>query len=121
MATTDKLYRRRKFLIVEMSTEKPGTDMAEQQAGAARTATANIKDGPVMQSAVDVLSLMSAGSTITLKAKGDSIPNAVAVANIITKKMLRGNSEIQDIKLDTDAAPGIGKMLSTIEITLNRF
>ena len=80
-----------------------------------------IRNEPVMQSAIDVLSLISNKKQITLKAKGNSIPNAVAVANIITEKLLHGNSKVEKIKLDTDSKPGIGRMLSTIEITLNKF
>ena len=80
-----------------------------------------IRNEPVMQSAIDVLSLISNKKHITLKAKGNSIPNAVAVANIITEKLLHGNSKVEKIKLDTDSKPGIGRMLSTIEITLNKF
>ena len=79
-----------------------------------------IRNEPVMQSAVDVLSTLGNKKKIILRAKGNSIPNAVAVANIITEKMLRGNSKIEKITLDTDSAPGIGQMLSTIEIVLNK-
>ena len=79
-----------------------------------------IRSEPVMQSAVDVLSVLGKNKQITLRAKGNSIPNAVAVANIITEKMMKGNSKVEKINLDTDSAPGIGKMLSTIEIVLSR-
>jgi len=79
-----------------------------------------IHNDPVMQSAVDVLSSLGNKKQVILRAKGNSIPNAVAVANIITEKMLRGNSKVQKIKLDTESAPGIGRMLSTIEIILNK-
>ena len=75
-----------------------------------------IRNEPVMQLAVDVLPILGKKNKIILRAKGTSIPNAVAVANIITEKMLKGNSKIEKIKLDTDDAPGIGRMLSTIEI-----
>ena len=57
---------------------------------------------------------------IILRSKGNSIPNAVAVANIITEKMLNGNSNIEKITLDTVEAAGIGSMTSTIEIILNK-
>ena len=73
-----------------------------------------------MQSAIDVLSILGSTSQIILKARGNSIPNAVAVANIITEKMLKGNSKIQKITLDTVEAAGIGRMTSTIEIILNK-
>lgn len=75
---------------------------------------------PVMQSAVDVLTILGDKNLVTLKAKGDAIPNAVSVANIIIEKMMKGNSKIQKITLDTDAAAGIGKMTSTVEIILKK-
>ena len=78
----------------------------------------NIGNDPVMQSAIDVLSILGKKHRVILKSRGNSIPNAVAVANIITEKMLKGNSKIQKINLDTVAAPGIGSMTSTIEIIL---
>ena len=78
----------------------------------------NIGNDPVMLTAVDVLSKLMIKNQIILKARGQSIPNAVAVANIITEKMLKGNSEVQKINLDTVSAAGIGDMTSTIEIIL---
>lgn len=82
--------------------------------------TINIGNDPVMQSAIDVLSLLGNKNKVILKSSGNSIPNAVAVANIITEKMLKGNSKVQKITLDTVSAAGIGKMTSTIEIILNK-
>ncbi len=80
--------------------------------------TIQIGNYPVMESAIEVLTIWGEKNKIILKAKGDSIPNAVAVANIITEKMLKGNSHIQKINLDTVAAAGIGSMTSTVEIIL---
>jgi len=77
-----------------------------------------VEKKPVMLEAVDVLSMLSKSKKAILRAKGDSIPNAVAIANIITEKMLKGNSKIDKITVDTEGAVGIGKMLSTIEIIL---
>ncbi len=79
-----------------------------------------IRNEPVMQVAVDVISMLGSKSKVVLRASGGSIPNAVAVANIITEKMLSGNSSIQKITLDTEEAAGIGRMTSTIEIILNK-
>ena len=79
-----------------------------------------IRDEPVMQTALDVLAELGKKKHLILRAKGNSIPNAVAVANIITEKMMKGNSKVEKIKLDTESAPGIGRMLSTIEIILNK-
>ena len=51
-------------------------------------------------------------------AKGYLIPNAVAVANIVTENMLKGNSSIQNIKLDSIISEEDGQMISNIEIIL---
>lgn len=77
-----------------------------------------VRNEPVMIEAINVITLLGKTNKAILRAKGNSIPNAVAIANIITEKMLKGNSKIQNIVLDTDMPAGIGKMLSTIEIVL---
>ena len=77
-----------------------------------------VRNEPVMMEAINVISLLGKSNKAILRAKGDSIPNAVAIANIITEKILKGNTRIQNIALDTDMPAGIGKMLSTIEIIL---
>ena len=83
-------------------------------------ATIQIGNNPVMESSIDVLTILGKKNKVILKSKGNSIPNAVAVANIITEKMLKGNSKVEKITLDTVAAAGIGDMTSTIEIILNK-
>ena len=80
----------------------------------------NIGNDPVMQSAIDVLGIISKKSQVTLKSRGNSIPNAVAVANIITEKMMNGTAKVEKINLDTMEAAGIGRMTSTIEIILKK-
>ena len=92
----------------------------QEQTGKSENPIFDIGNEPVMQSAIDVLSILGSTSQVILKARGNSIPNAVAVANIITEKMLKGNSKIQKITLDTVDAAGIGSMTSTIEIILNK-
>ena len=77
-----------------------------------------IKDESVMTSAVDVLTEISSNKRIVLKAEGNLIPNAVAVANIVTENMLKGNSSIDNIKLDSNISEEDGQMISNIEITL---
>ncbi|MBC8250357.1 MAG: DNA-binding protein [Candidatus Nitrosopelagicus sp.] len=79
-----------------------------------------IKDESVMISAVDVLSEISSSKRIVLMAKGDLIPNAVAVANIVTENMLKGNSSIEDIKLDSVISEEDGQMTSNIQIILTK-
>ena len=80
----------------------------------------NIGNDPVMLTAVDVVSKLMNQNKISLKARGNSIPNAVAVANIITEKMLVGSTRIEKINLDTVAEAGIGDMTSTVEIIIKK-
>ena len=80
----------------------------------------NIGNDPVMLTAVDVVSKLMNQNKISLKAKGNSIPNAVAVANIITEKMLVGSTKIEKINLDTVEEAGIGNMTSTVEIIIKK-
>ena len=77
-----------------------------------------VKDESVMISALDVFTELSSNKRVVLKAKGDLIPNAVAVANIVTENMLKGNSSIQDIKLDSVISEEDGQMTSNIQIIL---
>ena len=77
-----------------------------------------IKNESVMTSSLDVLTTLSSSKRVVLIAKGDLIPNAVAVANIVTENMLKGNSEIQNIKLDSVISEEDGQMISNIEIVL---
>ena len=77
-----------------------------------------IKNESVMKSAVDVITEISSNNRIVLKANGDLIPNAVAVANIVTENMLKGNSSIQNIKLDSIISEKDGQMTSNIQIIL---
>ena len=79
-----------------------------------------IRDESVMKSALDVLTELSANKKIVLKADGGLIPNAVAVANIVTENMLKGNSSIQDIKLDSVISDEDGIMTSNIKIILSK-
>ena len=73
---------------------------------------------PIMESALEVLGIFGNKDKVILKSKGDSIPNAVAVANIIIDKMLKAKTRVEKINLDTVDAAGIGSMTSTVEIIL---
>jgi len=75
---------------------------------------------PVMKIAVDLISKIGKGEKLILKAKGHSIPNAVAVANILTEKMLKGTSKIQKVLVDSETPEGMGRILSTIEIIISK-
>lgn len=79
-----------------------------------------IRNDNVMKNVLEVLELLGKTSEVIIKARGDLIPTAVAVANIITEKMMNGNSQIQNITVDSEIPEGMGKMLSTIEIILSK-
>ena len=76
-----------------------------------------ITDAPIMQTAIDVLTKLSINNKMVLKAYGEAIPNAVAIANIITENMLKGNSKIDQILLDSEISVDEG-MTSNIKIIL---
>jgi len=103
-------------MLMEETTKSHGQEQTEKS----DEAIIQIGNYPVMESAIDVLTILGKKNKVILKSKGNSIPNAVAVANIITEKMLKGNSKVEKITLDTVAAAGIGDMTSTIEIILNK-
>ena len=90
----------------------------QEQTEKSEAAIIQIGNYPVMESAIDVLTILGNKKKVILRSKGNNIPNAVAIANIITEKMLKGNSHVQKINLDTVDAAGIGDMTSTIEIIL---
>ena len=100
---------------MEESSELSGQEQTETS-----ETTIQIGNYPVMESALEVLTILGNKKKVILISKGNSIPNAVAVANIITEKMLKGNSKVQKINLDTVSAAGIGNMTSTIEIILTK-
>ncbi|MGI0102612.1 MAG: DNA-binding protein [Nitrosotalea sp.] len=88
----------------------------------------NSKDGklivinqqPVMECALDILTELVKHGTVTLRAKGDSIPTAVAVANVITENMMKGNSKISDIIVDSESQGNHGPLVSIIEISITK-
>ena len=101
-------------MLMEESNEPDG----QEQTVKSDIAIINIGNDPVMLLAIDVLSALGSKNQVILRAKGNSIPNAVAIANIITEKMLKGNSKVKKITVDTESAAGIGRMTSTVEIIL---
>ena len=81
-----------------------------------------IRHQPIMECALDILTELVQHKTVTLKAVGDSIPTAVAVANVITENMLKGNSKILGIIVDSETTDGKQGMtlLSVIKITITK-
>jgi len=54
---------------------------------------------------------------IIIKGKGELCYNAVTICNIITENILKGNSKIQNITVDSEILDD-GQMISTIELVL---
>ena len=79
-----------------------------------------INQQPVMEYALDILTELVQYKTITLMARGDSIPTAVAIANVLTENMLKGNSKIQNIEVDSESPDGNHAMVSIIRITVTK-
>ena len=79
-----------------------------------------IYDDPVMQTAIDALSILGKHKEITLRARGKSISNAVTVALIINESLLKGNSKIHKITVGSEPIQELGEIFSTIEIILKK-
>ena len=78
-----------------------------------------IHNQPIMECALDILPELVQHKLVTLKAHGDSIPTAVAVANVITENMMKGNSKIVNIDVDSESSDGkFGPLVSIIKITI---
>ena len=71
----------------------------------------------VMKTAVEALSALGKTGRLTIIGKGESCPNAVATSNILTQKMLKGNSKIEKITVDSEIDDD-GRMISIIEIVV---
>ena len=78
-----------------------------------------ITQQPVMECALDILTELVQHKTITLMARGDSIPTAVAIANVLTENMLKGNSIIKNIIVDSESPDG-NALISLIRITITK-
>ena len=100
--------------------EEPKEEAGHEQTKPSEESVIEIHNDPVMQSALDILSIIGKFKQVTIRAKGNSIPNAVAVANIVTENMLKGNSKIKKITVDSEPIQEVGRALSNIEIVLEK-
>ena len=103
-----------------MLMEETKEGMGQEQTKTSIESVIDIHNDPIMQSALDVLSILGKHNEVTIRAKGNSIPNAVAVANIITENMLKGNSKIHKITVDSEPIQELGRAISNIEIILKK-
>ena len=74
----------------------------------------------IVPCALDLLTDLVKYKTVTLLASGQSIPTAVAVANIVTENMMKGNSKILDIIVDSEETHEKSgpSLISVIKITI---
>ena len=98
--------------------DRKGRHDQEQITETAEGTVVSIRNAPVMQVAVNVLSVLGKKGKIILTARGNSIPNAVAVANILTEKMMLNKSKVDKVHLDSEIPEGVGRMISTIKIII---
>ena len=78
-----------------------------------------VRNEPIMPAALDVFMMINKHGKGILKARGNTIPSAVAIANIIVEKMLHNSVSIERITLDSENTDAFGKrLLSTIEISI---
>ncbi len=103
-------------MLMEETKEGEG----QEQTKTSIDSVVDIHNDPIMQSALDILSILGKHKEITIRAKGNSIPNAVAVANIITENMLKGNSKIHKITVDSEPIQELGRAVSNIKIILKK-
>ena len=78
-----------------------------------------VKNEPVMETALVVLSMLENTNKIRIKGKGETCPNAVAVSNKITENILKGKTKTEKIIVDSDITID-GYMTSSIEITIKK-
>ena len=71
----------------------------------------------IVPCALDLLTDIVKFTTVTLVAKGQAIPTAVAVANIVTENMMKGNSKIVNILVDSEEEKD-RPLVSLIRITI---
>ena len=76
-----------------------------------------VRDEPVMKSALEILAKNLKTDKIIIKGKCELCYNAVTICNIITENILKGNSKIQNITVDSEILDD-GQMISTIELVL---
>ena len=76
-----------------------------------------VRDEPVMKNALEILAKNLKTDKIIIKGKGELCYNVVTICNIITENILKGNSKIQNITVDSEILDD-GRMISTIELVL---
>ena len=76
----------------------------------------------IVPCALNLLTDLVQHKTVTLVASGQSIPTAVAIANIVTENMMKGNSKILNIVVDSEETHEKSgpSLISVIKITITK-
>ena len=73
---------------------------------------------PNLVKALELAYPLSKSGEITLKAKGEFIPNAITVANILTQRILKDKCKVHKVTVDSEPIVSMGSFNSVIEIVL---
>jgi len=73
---------------------------------------------PNLVKALELVYPLSKNGEITLKAKGEFIPNAITVANILTQRVLKNKCMVSKVTVDSEPIVSMGSFNSIIEIIL---
>lgn len=73
---------------------------------------------PNLVKALELVYPLSKSGEITLKGKGEFIPNAITVANILTQRVLKNKCKVSKVTVDSEPIVSMGSFNSIIEIIL---
>ena len=73
---------------------------------------------PNFVKALELAYPLAKSGEITLKAKGEFIPNAITVANILTQRILKDKCKVHKVTVDSEPIVSMGSFNSVIEIVL---
>ena len=106
-------------LIPESGGQFSVSEQESRRAGIPRDQIMFVGGAPVMNMVIEAMSTLGDKGLLSIRARENNIPRAVVVANILTEKMMKDNSQVYKILLDGDMRPD-GSMASTIEIIMTK-
>jgi DNA-binding protein len=98
--------------MMEQSKSKGSTDKSDQTPFL-------VSNKPVMETALELFELLANTDEIRIRGKGETCPNTVSAANIITEQMLKGKTKIGKIIVDSYITND-NYMISIIDIVIKK-
>lgn len=95
------------------------SEQKKSKTGIPRDQVLIISGAPIMSIVIEAMSTLGEKGLLSIRARENNIPRAVVVANILTEKMMKNNSQVYKILLD-GAMRSDGSMASTIEIIVTK-